>query len=689
MEKFIKQLTGEESANTQEVLRLLKTEQKIKPTIALVGESGSGKSTTAMELVGRDIQWFLSQNRGVSKTSKVATQVSFLNSNVDNELLEIEFVKSFDFSLINTALMSSLIEKLTNARGKDISNENKKMILEEVIVPKSEAYTLKRYYDECTEDTKLKMSEYIDRIIDKIYSDTEIFKQIKREQQQNKNELASKIYKKVFSDKVSEVIERECREDSIMWQQALEEIIESIRIDIYGLISSDEKFSESNVFFDEVKKIRYIIINTETRGSLKKLLAKLYTDEGRDLVISRITFYANKVEQNESEDNNGFIKYSISDLKGLEEGETNINECIQTLKRINTNAVCVYSNIVKTENKVLNEFISELRNVDKMISINMIYTHLDEFIKKYQRNKYDEAYYSGEIETLERNEKPKRSDDKDKNDLYISTLENALLEIETKMTKMNDQAKADNFIGATLLSDESDDVETKEIGSINEVKTYIDNIYLKHKFSKESILISCSVADYNKITCKLDEKLVCDLATSFVDDKDIEYRNAFYKYRNLNLHWNTKYTWISKHRNGYGWSSAAKVYDNISIYIFNTIRSNFQREIDKNGLQNNGLSKLFKDVKGVDNIENIDSNEAIKLIRDAFDQNTFNQKLYYYMGYEKICDTFNRGMYTLCLDELNEKLQDEEYVKESIKEFALSTFEGLKIQVLKRGNECI
>lgn len=57
------------------------------------------------------------------------------------------------------------------------------------------------------------------------------------------------------------------------------------------------------------------------------------------------------------------------------------------------------------------------------------------------------------------------------------------------------------------------------------------------------------------------------LANQCVQKHYKRFQAEYFSYRNLNVHWNTVYKWRAMNKLGYGWSSDAKVYDNIKIYI--------------------------------------------------------------------------------------------------------------------------
>ena len=451
----------------------------------------------------------------------------------------------------------------------------------------------------------------------------------------------------------------------------------------------------------------YINDENTSKEAIINFLDYLKVNDGKHLIVSQITFAAKiskqivdiliKTESKEAREHNisrgsnNKIFYTLNkppfviyDLMGLEKkGDEGVDSTIENLKEIMPDMILAFHN-ANTAVDGFNSFLVTLKNYFKGVPICKITTHIDQVINKFFDNKTNSSFDYVE-------------NDDNEAKYYIEAFKEAFKKYTEDDTKDN--------IKATIACSLVDNRDTKYIiDTLKDKEFFIEKPefngieYIKEKYSIVSSNIEIHLDSFNRnkifefigkqrfnyfINYKklqnaditLNESDINNIEISFKNDditkiaeKIVKYHNSnasknYYRYINSYPHWNTIYKWRDMHVVGLGWSSSAKVYDNISIYVANFISEIMSR------------TEILEAINIKINIDSLE-NDTIKAIENDFKHNIeininqYNGFFYYLklmLTYKFFADDFNKTYFWDALNCIHDKLSDTTLVEAAMK----------------------
>lgn len=539
------------------------------PSIALAGGSGSGKSTTVSLLLGLLMRRLLGNNIKNVQSSKIRNQIIPVGTDLEETIMGIHFEESkIDLFMENSR--NAIGAKIVAANG-NLSDDDYEEIFNEIVRPlKSKAYDLRAMFDEFEEKEAIKeeiiriIEVYCNIIVGEDDSEYCMASVVKEKQQKAKREGTKFSRVTAYEEEVGK--RSECPD----WDELIK-VFKDISKKIKALvIKKIEGLNEIGVSTEFINNSYYLVIEEKNIKEMDEFMKYLYSSSGQDTVISYISYYTPMTDTTKQVFGRYYnIKpnapiFSIHDLKGLELGEGSINETILEISKSIPDSLILFQ---RTNDIVVwyDKFVDTVKNVFPKLPVYGVFSFADVTVKNYLRSEFMSIDGPG-------------TDVDINSEYYKIALKNSIKRLKDDLKPYCEKIEKNNIHAKSFFcSNIPDDV--KEIDemlvAINEEKLYDDKRMLnlmanicKRTKGQYKIIKTIGIDEVGeKIKVSINSKKLAELANWCVSQHNGRYLPEYFQYINKCVHWNTVYKWRAENRMGYGWTSDAKVYDNISIYI--------------------------------------------------------------------------------------------------------------------------
>lgn len=538
------------------------------PSVALAGGSGSGKSTTVLELLCLIMNRLLGNNIKSVQSSKIRNQIVPIKTKNNETVMVIHFDDP-NLDLFMENAMNIIADKITDSRGEIEENDIYDIIQKLMFPVATKAYDIRKVFEKMKNNEEL--TERMKKAIQSCYlqiigeEDSEnyindvIDAQKKAAKKDGKNFLIRDGYKKEIAK----------RNNAVNWAEVrnvFKDIAEGIKLSILEDINN---MKLSGVMVDVFKDDYYILIDEKHIIEIDAFMKDIYSASGKDTVISYISYYTPMPEdvqqvfgiKNVLKEN--VPLFSIHDLKGLEMGEVSIPQTIAAISRSMPDALLVFQ---RTKDIVswYDNFINTVKTQFPKLPIYGVFSFADMTLLDYLRGDFKSIHGPGTAVD-------------EKSDYYrpavLRSYEKLMEDVEPYVKKLNGINGASCLVCSNIpdfvakvdevLESEGKNKLYDEKRLFNLIAKICSEVKGKYK-SIKTVDITNTLDD---IHIGIDATKLKVLANQCVQKHYKRFQAEYFSYRNLNVHWNTVYKWRAMNKLGYGWSSDAKVYDNIKIYI--------------------------------------------------------------------------------------------------------------------------
>lgn len=538
------------------------------PSVAFAGGSGSGKSTTVLELVCLIMNRLLGNNIKSVQSSKIRNQIVPIKTQNDETVMVIHFDEP-NLDLFMENAMNIIANKITDSRG-EIEEEDICDIISELLFPSAtKAYDIRKVFNKMDnqEELKERMKSAIQNSCMQIigeedsenYINDVINIQKKNAKREGKNYLIRDGYKREIAK----------RNDVVNWTQ-LRDVFKDVAEGIKLAILEDINVMEySGVLIDRFKDDYYILIDEKHIIEIDAFMHEIYSSSGKDTVISYISYYTPMPEDVQGVfGSKNVLKenvplFSIHDLKGLEMGELSIPQTVAAISRSMPDALLVFQ---RTKDIVswYDNFIDTVKTQFPKLPIYGVFSFADMTLLDYLRGDFKSINGPGTaVDEKAEYYRP----------AVLRSYQKLMEDVEPYVQKLNGINGASCLVCSNIpdfiskvdevLEEEGKSKLYDEKRLFNLIAEICNEVKGKYKSIKTVDIINT----LDDIQIGIDSAKLRILANNCVQKHYKRFNAEYFSYRNLNVHWNTVYKWRAMNKLGYGWTSDAKVYDNIKIYI--------------------------------------------------------------------------------------------------------------------------
>ncbi|MBP1566604.1 MAG: hypothetical protein J6A58_12730 [Oscillospiraceae bacterium] len=681
------------------------------PRYALAGTSGAGKSRFGSMIFDSPANKYLLRLMNNVQSTKIKTQlipiIKFPDSNsegnkIPEDTVFFEFNFSNQYNILQKTMRDSIANMTFNLKDSDgFDDESEKAVNSFMTDNTSKTFDITKY---CSEDIKKDLKKTFSDAAKKIISGDdcqgtleEMLKKAKQRADSSNKEFNKLKVKKELINKRLSLIEFD---SSNVLNEIFKKIQENFKEEI-------EKLSKDDLIHDKIT----LCVNDEntSKEAIINFLDYLKVNDGKHLIVSQITFAAkiskqivdilNKTEIKEAykhkiyEKKNNELFYTLNkppfviyDLMGLEKkGDEGVDSTIENLKEIMPDMILAFHN-ANTAVDGFNSFLVTLKNYFKGVPICKITTHIDQVINKFFDNKTNSSFDYVDNDDNEAKyyieafkEAFKKYTEDDTKDNINATIACSLVDNrDTKyIIKKLELVKDESFIEEQDFNGIESTKEKYYIVSSN-IKIHLNSFnrnkifefigkqrfnYFTHYNKLQNADITLNESDINNIEISFKNDDITKIAEKIVKYHNSNASKNYYRYINSYPHWNTIYKWRDMHVVGLGWSSSAKVYDNISIYVANFISEIMSR------------TEILEAINIKINIDSLE-NDTIKAIENDFKHNIeininqYNGFFYYLrlmLTYKFFADDFNKTYFWDALNCIHDKLSDTTFVEAAMK----------------------
>lgn len=665
------------NVETKQLLRAASILANGIESIASAGSSGAGKTTSVTKVINPFSRCFIFTNIGAIQSSKIRVLVVPLPMNSENQecaCIRIEFEDYLNIDIPMLVLKKCISYKVA-AAGENFNDDDVEAILNELIKPKNRTYNITKYVDD---DAKNKLSELIKNIAETIIYGRCEEASLKNSVENTKNELISSGKKADHKEIVSQEVDRrignadfstilnEVKEIFILVKNRIIEKATSLYENYQDYIEVNYNSDNTNV--DEL----VVYIDKGTGRIANEFFKFMFEKDGKDIVVSYLAYYApmssemeDKLSQKRFHLNQGHPVFKIYDLKGLETQDSDsINETLMKLHESMPDTIIAFHSTTDTSNNFVN-CIDAIHKEFPSVSVHAILTHADLAVKHHLRNKLQEFGAPMEDEDGYPEFKNKMILEsynavQDESQCYKDAIDcGKVAGCKTIICSLVDECKElDDILG-----------EDNKLYKTDLIPDLIAEICNAHKDCFKRVSMDPSVVQ--SITFNQEE--LGKIVGNFVSFHKAQASKKYFAEVKKNPHWNTVYKWRSMHRVGKGWSSSAKVYDNISINVSEDISGMMNKKDIINAIDINLV-----------NVSTEQENDILKKLSENIEKdinlyNGFFTNIKLALSYDGIKESFESTYFSDALNLIYNRLNDSSYV-ESVMIKALEKYKEVYIQ---------
>lgn len=631
--------------------------------IAATGGSGAGKTTSAANLMDEFARQFIYSNIGAIQSSKLRLVMIPVYQDAKSKntcSFDICFMEKPNTDLIMQETRRSIVNKLILAYRSFDESDDVEDIVDKILKPENRAYDILEY---CSEEKRNVLIDLVKDICIQLLNGNEEY-----------SCLSDKIseLKKDAERKGKKFNQRECAKKeldtriSLYSLEDIEDVILDIILGIRRKIEDTMSSLQEQGLDVEMNNNTFSIYIDESTGELaNKMFEFIFQKDGKDMVVSHLVyivsmsaeavevFYPESKVRTLSE-KESMPCFKLYDLKGLEAGADSIDETILKLRESMPDAILVYQRTTDISDFFM-KYIDAIHDEFKKVSLHAILSHSDEAVKSYLRTslqsfgavrKDDEGY--GEFYNTKVNEAYNRL-----------VQENSIYE-----HKINEGDREGKVIYCSLI-DESEEIDrilgNNALYCPQKIIQLISDICNSNKSLWQKIKVLDNQREQvENISFSFDEKKLQDFAERFVNLHNANAYKQYYSQASLCPHWNTVYKWRATHRVGSGWTSSAKVYDNISIYVSNVISGMINKEDIANAIVINFPENFTEEACDLYR-ERLMSN----IMTDLSMYNGFYYNIKLALSYSGL-NGFESTYYSNALKLIYESLNNVEYIKNTM-----------------------
>lgn len=632
--------------------------------VAVAGGSGAGKTTSSADLMEGFARQFIFSNIGAIQSSKlrlVEIPVCPNDFSKNTCSLDICFMENPDTDIFMKVIRSSIVEKLVLAYRSFDEEDDVENIVMDIINPGNRAYDVTKY---CTNDNKESLKRLIGDLCNQLISGNDVFSNLFT----RIDELRAESEKKVgMKFNLKDSVKRELEErisflELVEIKEEVLKIVSNIRVNI---INKVEELREEGLDIESEGNIISVYIDQYTGKLANELFKFIFEKDGKDMVISHLVYIVSMSDKIAKEfypivSKELMPRFKLYDLKGLEAGADSISETILKLRESMPDAILAYHRANDISDYFM-KFISEIQNEFKTVPFHVILSHSDEAIKSYLRTSLQsfgavaegtdgyEKFYEDKVGEAYNRLKDECRIYEDKIGEVNKTKEKQCTVIYCSF--VNENEKIDNILG-----------DNKLYCPEKIVKLILDICKYNEKLWKISVPVGLK-EQVEKISLSFDVKKLQDFSTQFVRSHKALANKQYYDQKKLYPHWNTVYKWRDAHRVCSGWTSSAKVYDNISIYISNVISGIINRQDISDAILIN-----FPDDINEEQRKDLEPRLKNKIRDDLKSYNGLFYKIKFSLSYGGLKEDFNSTYYSNALQLIYDKLNSADYVERSLNE---------------------
>ena len=631
--------------------------------IAATGGSGAGKTTSAANLMDGFSRQFIYSNIGAVQSSKLRLVVIpvYLNGNSKNTCsFDICFMENPNMDLIMKEVRCSIVNKLTSAYRSFDESDDVEDIVDKILQPENRAYDIFEY---CSKEKKNNLIALVKDICIQLLDGNEEYSCLFDKISELKKD--AKIRGEKFNQRECAKKELDAR-ISLYSLESIEAVILDIILGIKRKIEDKMSLFQKQGLDVEMNNNTFSIYIDEPTGELaNKMFEFIFQKDGKDMVVSHLVYIvpisddAVEVFYPESKvrpltEKESMPCFKLYDLKGLEAGADSIDETIIKLRESMPDAILVYQRTTDISDFFM-KYINAIHYEFKKVSLHAILSHSDEAVKSYLRTSLQSF---GAV----------RKDDVGYAEFYKTKVNEAYNRLVQENSiyehKINEGDREGNVIYCSLVD------ESKEIDSIlgnnalycpQKIVQLISNICNSNKSLWQKIQVPESQREQiENISFSFDEKKLQDFADKFVNLHKANANKQYYSQARLNPYWNTIYKWRATHRVGSGWTSSAKVYDNISIHISNVISGIINKKDIVNAIVINFPETFTEEVCDL-----YRERLMLNIVTDLSMYNGFYYKIKLALSYSGL-NGFENTYYKDALEMIYENLNSVEYIKNTM-----------------------
>lgn len=628
--------------------------------IAATGGSGAGKTTSTLEFMHKFGRQFIYSNIGVIQSSKIRAVIMPLNlEEKENACLCIHFMKNPNIELVMKEFRNAITSILKKAY-RNFEEEDAHNIVEQILSPTNRIYDIINY---CDENIRAELEDEVKEICNSIIEENEnqrsLLHEIKIQKANNKNKGKQLELKYI----IEKEIEKRMEQISLKTLQSqVQKLVNKIREHINNYI---EELCNEGLEIERSENEILVFIDKENGSVSNKLFKYLFMKDGKDLVVSHLTFMTSMsdeavaffYEKQKFEFDRSKPLFKIYDLKGLESGENSIDETIIKIRESMPDAILAYQRTTDISDFFI-KYIDAVHHEFSKIPTHAILTHSDSSLKSHLRNMLNEfgskskgedgyeEYYKEQVNKA-------YSRLKKENEIYVKKICENDEKAEVIFCSLIDECEEiDNILG----EDKKMYNPEKFWGLIAQICKQHNSRWKKAEYVIENIK--------NFINIRFNDDKLKECVDKIVQGNKVHSKKNYYKQAELHPHWNSVYKWRAMHRVGYGWQSSAMVYDNININVSDFISGFMNRDIILNAI----------DIDFSCNIDEEQQNSIKDIIyknikEDMALYNGFFNRLKLMITYEGFAKDFSCTYFKDALELIYDKLCDADYINKIFIQF--------------------
>lgn len=623
--------------------------------VAFTGSSGSGKTTSMVDFLDQFGAQFIYSNIGAVQSSKIRMEIIpvYLEKDYHENACLVIHKKSYaNHDLVIQEFLSSLSEKIVAAKD-NFDESDAQDIVKKTLAPDNRIYDITGY---CSGD----MTKQLEKaVLDAAYfvvranqSQKDLISEIESQKQQeiSRNPNTKFDKKKAIKTEVDKRVNNLTLSDYGFYR-IIENIFKDMKNCIFEKISQLSDYLDVEYSTDNEEIVIYI--NQQNGAYSDSLFKYLFEKDGKDLVISHLTFLAPMsdalIEVLYNEFKFGSLSrpiFKLYDLKGLEDGKNSIDETIMKIRESWPDLIFAYQRTDIPSGDFMN-YLKRVQDEIPQVPVQLVLTHVDESIQKHLRNLL-KCY--GAL--------PKGAEGYD--EFRESKIQEAYEKVCSECECYIDTLKSRKFKMCALIDEKIQDID-QVLGAekaLYKPKQIMQDIaeFCKSEQSIYRTLPGIDLDIIQSIQIQFNEERLSTIVEQFVELHMNQCDKEYLSQKNLLPHWNTVYKWRSCHRVGSGWTSSAKVYSNISIYIGNSISGFLNRKniVDAIDIV---TEKGDEDIK--EKIKNIFRDN---IVMDMNSYNGFFSHLKVGLTYGGLMSNFEQTYFSNALDCIANHLNNKDYV---------------------------